>query len=142
MLTVAEQTLPGDDGGGDAVSALHEALGAGGKIVDHPGQSGTHARGVDDVEIGHEALAQKPAVEKAPGAGRLEAELPNRLLERDGLAVAHPVGQQMRGNRRVADLRNVRTGIRRSHDRARTKGDQELLTRLEQELRVAANLSE
>ena len=119
VLTVAQQHLAADDGGGDAPRALHEAAGAGRQVVGDLRHLGRNRVGIEDDEVGHEALAHEAAVGEAPVRGRHQREHAHRVLQREDLPLAHPVAQQMRLQRGVDDLRDVRAGVGERHHRAR-----------------------
>ena len=56
---------------------------------------------------------------KAPMGRRVVSQQADRLFQGEGLAVAHPMAQQMGLQRAVHDLRNVGAGVGESHHRTR-----------------------
>ncbi len=119
VLAVAEQDLAVDDRRRDPARALHEPAGAGGEIVDDLRQLRADRVGVEDDQIGREALADEAAVGEAPVRRGYERQHAHRLLERERLLRAHPVAQEVCLERRVDDLRDVGAGVGERHDRAR-----------------------
>src|SRR5437867_13084344 len=62
VLAVAEQDLAVDDRRRDPARALHEPAGAGGEVVDGLRQLRAGRVGVEDDQVGREALADEAAV--------------------------------------------------------------------------------
>jgi hypothetical protein len=100
-------------------AALRQSLRAGGQVVDHLGHLGADRGRVEHDEVGGEAGAEQPAIGQAPLRGCVEGDHPDRLLERQRLLGAHPVAQEMRLERGVHELGDVRARVREGHDGAR-----------------------
>ena len=81
------------------------------------GIAGTDDRRVEDVEVGDEAFAQQAAVGESDMPRGLEGEHAHRLLEREVLPVAHQVSEQVRLDRRVGHLADVRARVGEAHHR-------------------------
>src|SRR5262249_29068329 len=94
-LAVLQSHLPVDDGGGDSLGLLHESAGAAGQIGLHRRHRRTHATLVEHHEVRPVARAHEPAVVDLPGRRVVEGELAHRFLERERLALTHPVAQEM-----------------------------------------------
>ena len=95
VLAVAQQDLAVDHGGRDAAGALDQPLGSRGQVGHHLGHLGRDGVGVEDHEVGGQALADEAAVAEAPVGRGHEGQHAHRLLEREGLPGAHPVAQQV-----------------------------------------------
>src|SRR5207245_2184409 len=68
---------------------------------------------VENHEVGHHALAHEAAVGQAHDAGRLEGEAPDGILERQELALAHPLAQHVARLARGAEVGvEVGAGVR------------------------------
>ena len=69
---------------------------------------------IEHAHVGPVALTQVPAPHEAEHVGGLACEFAHRLLERHDLTLAHPLPQQVGGQRRVAQLVDVRTRVGQS----------------------------
>ena len=67
--------------------------------------------GIEHAHVGPVALAQVAAAHEAEHVGRLAGQLAHRVLERHDPALAHPRAEQVGGQRRVAQLVDVRAGV-------------------------------
>ena len=73
---------------------------------------------VENHEVGHHALAHEAAVGQAHDAGRLEGEAPDGVLERQELALAHPLAQHVARLARGAEVGvEVGAGVRLRRNR-------------------------
>ncbi len=74
--------------------ALHEPPGTGREVVSDLRHLGSDRLGVEDDQVGGEALADEPAVGEAPEGRRHESQHVHRVLEREDLPLANPVAQE------------------------------------------------
>ena len=88
-----------------------EAFGVGREVAHALRGPGAHRLRIEDAHIGPVALAQVAAAHEAEHVGRLAGELAHRVLERHQLPLAHPCAEQVGGQRRVAQLVDVRAGV-------------------------------
>src|SRR5262249_45652567 len=96
------------DRGVEAGGLLPQSSGAGGQVVHHLGHVGRDAIGIEDDHVGGEPLAEQAALVETPGRRGFEGEHAHALLEAERLTAPHPVGEHLRLQRRVHDLRDVR----------------------------------
>ena len=102
-----------------AVALLLQPLGAGRQVAHDLGHARADRVGIEHDDVGRHALAQQAAIVEAELGGGVAGDHLHRLLEREGLLLAHPVAEQMRLQRAVHDLRDVGAGVGEGHDRAR-----------------------
>ena len=94
-----------------------QALRVGGKVAHAARRPGADGGRIEDAHVGRVALAQVAAPHEAEHVGGLAGELAHRVLERHHLALAHPRAEQVGGERRVAQLVDVRARVGESeHD--------------------------
>ena len=88
-----------------------EALGAGREVVDPAQRAGGDGVGVEHDEVGGEALADDAAAGEAEQLGLHLGQLVHGLLDRQHALLAHPVAEQVGGQRGVAQLADVGAGV-------------------------------
>ena len=88
-----------------------EALAVGREVAHAPRRAGPDRSRIEHAHVGPVALAEVAAPHEAEHVGRLAGELPHRLLDRHDLALAHPGAQQVGGQRRIAQLVDVRARV-------------------------------
>jgi hypothetical protein len=100
-----------DEGCLVAFGALHEALAAGGKIVDDFVCVEAQAGEIDEVDVGARAGLESPAVVEAEEIGGFAGQALDDVFERQAgaaFAVAGPMGQHVSGRARIDDHRDMR----------------------------------
>ena len=111
VLAVAADELAVDDHGVDAVRLGHQAVGAGRQVVDALQRAGADGLGIEHHDVGRPALGQHAAVGDAEHLGRPLREVVHGLLDGEGLALAHPVAEQVGRVAGVAELAGMGAGV-------------------------------
>ena len=88
-----------------------ESLGVGGKVAHAFRGPGPDRGGVEHTHVGPVALAQITPSHETEDVGRLARELAHGRFERHHRAIAHPSSEEVRRQRRVAQLVDVRAGV-------------------------------
>ena len=113
MLAMVQHDLAADDHVVHAVRTLHAPRRARGSVardlvLAHPDRGG-----VEDHEVRRHAGPDEATIGEPHDPRRLEGVAANRVLERQQLPLAHPLGQHPAGLARSAEVRvQVRTGVR------------------------------
>ena len=117
-LAVTREHLAVHDGGGEAGGVLLEPGGSTG----HVGHQRRHERadggGVEDGDVGREPGNEPAPIGEPPDVGGAAGDHLHRLLEGKGLALAHPVAEEVGVDRRVEDLADVGARVGEPHSGA------------------------
>ena len=111
-----DQDLSVHDGGGETGGRLAESSSATRQVVDQLGEIGCESTQVEDVEIGCHTLGHDPAVGEAPRGRRHLGHPVHGILDGDGADIANPVPEQMRLERRIHDLADMRARVAEGRD--------------------------
>ena len=118
-LTVASQHLAVHDRCRETRCSLLDPHGSCGEIVGDFRHQRRYGVWIKDCDIGRLAWRKAAPILEPPYVGRTRRDHLDRLLHRKSLALPHPVGQQMRVDRRVEHLAHVGSGVREAHRGAR-----------------------
>ena len=88
-----------------------EPLGVGREVAHAAGRPGADGRRVEHAHVGPVAFAHVAAAVEAEHVGRFAGQLAYGVLERHDRSFAHPGAEQVGGQRRVAQLVDVRAGV-------------------------------
>ena len=88
-----------------------EALGVGREVADTAHRSGADRGRIEDGDVGERAGAKHATVREAEEIGGLLRQLVDCAFERQHLALAYPVAEEVGGQRGVAQLTDVRARI-------------------------------
>ncbi len=89
-----------------------QALGIRREVVHTPGRARAHGLRIEDAHVCAVALAEVATSSEPEHLGRLTSQLANRVLEGHHLPFTHPRTQQVRGQGCIAELVDVRSGVR------------------------------